>query len=67
MAGNTPSIGGFDDKWAVFTAEIRLRNMALSIGDATAIALASTLGAPLLTADKAFLKSADFAQIELIR
>lgn len=56
-----------DDEIVALTAEIRLQAPALSIGDGFAVALASICAAPVITADKAFLRAADFAQIEVIR
>lgn len=56
-----------DDDIVALTAEIRLAAPALSVGDGFAVALASVCDAPVVTADKAFLQAADFAQIELIR
>ncbi len=56
-----------DRQFLALTAKIRLHARALSVGDGFAVALASTLDVPVLTADRAFLQAADFARIELIR
>ena len=60
-------ISGFDEVWADKVAEIRLKAMALNIGDGVAVALAGALGVPLLAAEGAFANASDFAAIELIR
>ncbi len=61
------AVEGFDSRWAEIVAEIRLAAPALNIGDGVAVALASSLRVPVLTADRAFLSASDFARIELIR
>ena len=57
----------FNHVWAEQVAEIRLAAPALNFGDGVAVALASTMNVPLLTTDRAFLRAADFAAIDLIR
>lgn len=56
-----------DPLFLELTAHIRLAAPALSVGDGFAVALASTLDIPVLTADKAFEQAGDFARVELIR
>ena len=51
----------------ILAARIRRATPALSFGDGVAIALGATLNVPVLTTEKAFVKAADFARIELIR
>lgn len=57
----------FTPSFLMLTAEIRLVVPALSVGDGFAVGLASVTRAPVLTADRAFQRAADFADIELIR
>ncbi len=61
------TVAGFDRRWAEVVAEIRLVAPALNLGDGVAVALASSLRVPVLTADRAFLAARDFADIQLIR
>lgn len=61
------SVALFDPAFLILTAEIRLVAPALSVGDGFAVALASVTGVPVLTADRAFLRAADYAEIALIR
>ncbi len=61
------AVGGFDREWTEVVADIRLAAPALNMGDGVAVALASALGTPLLTAERAFLSACDYARIELIR
>ena len=59
-----------DPDFLRLTAHIRLasrESRALSVGDGIAVALAASLGVPLLTTERAFNHAADFARIELIR
>ena len=51
----------------VLTARIRRASPALSFGDGVAVALAASLGVPVLTTEKAFAKASEFARVELIR
>ena len=51
----------------ILAARIRRAAPALSFGDGVAIALASTLGVPVLTTEKAFKDADNFATIDLIR
>ena len=58
---------GFDESWLAAVSSIRLSARALNFGDGVAVALASALGVPLVTAEKAFAGAEGFARVELIR
>ena len=56
-----------DQDFLRLTAEIRLTERSLSIGDGMAIALASVLGVPIITTERNFQRAGEYADIELIR
>jgi len=56
-----------DRPFGLLTADVRVAVPALSLGDGIAVALATMLGVPLLTTERAFLRAGNFATIDLIR
>lgn len=55
-----------DSDFLQLTATIRLSEKSLSVGDGMAIALASVLDVPVLTAERNFKHAKEYARIELI-
>ena len=60
-------VEGTDARFRTLAASVRLADKALSMGDGVAVALAATIGAPLMVAEKAFERVSKFARIDLIR
>ena len=57
----------FDPDFLRLSAQIRLKEKSLNVGDGLAVALASKLNLPLVTAEGNFKRTHEYARIELIR
>jgi PIN domain nuclease of toxin-antitoxin system len=59
----------FDAQQSALVADLllRTRHLGLSLGDRACLALASTLGAPALTADEAWTKLDLGVEVQLVR
>ena len=60
-------IDRMDRHITMLAVDVRMTVPALSLGDGIAVALASTLGVPLMVAEHVFAKVNGFARIECIR
>ena len=59
--------GVYDSDFLQLSAEIRLKERSLSVGDGMTVALASMLNLPVMTTERNFRKVHEYATIEVIR